>query len=133
MRSKLLIMSTAALLAGTLAAASQSIQPGGGAQEKGKPESSSPGTKSSAGARQQTQGQAERGQEVQKGKTQGQVRTRQQDNLKGKTEGQAERAQDNAQRQDRQPGEPQGQDRRPGRTQPRQCERQREGQDSGSG
>jgi Protein of unknown function (DUF1236) len=35
MRTKLLMMSTAALLAGTLAAASQSIQPGGGAQEKG--------------------------------------------------------------------------------------------------
>jgi hypothetical protein len=35
MRTKLLMMSTAALLAGTLTAASQSIQPGGGAQEKG--------------------------------------------------------------------------------------------------
>jgi Protein of unknown function (DUF1236) len=35
MRIKLLMMSTAALLAGTLAAASQSIQSGGGAQEKG--------------------------------------------------------------------------------------------------
>jgi hypothetical protein len=35
MRTKLLMMSTAALLAGTLAAASQSIQPGSGAQEKG--------------------------------------------------------------------------------------------------
>ena len=38
MRSKLLIMSTAALLAGTLAAAGQNIQPGGAggaAQEKG--------------------------------------------------------------------------------------------------
>jgi hypothetical protein len=35
MRTKLLMMSTAALLAGTLAAASQSIQPGGSAQEKG--------------------------------------------------------------------------------------------------
>jgi hypothetical protein len=34
--SKLLMMSTAALLAGTLAAASQSIQPGGGAQDKEK-------------------------------------------------------------------------------------------------
>ena len=89
MRSKLLIMSTAALLAGTLAAASQSIQPGGGAQEKGKPESSSPGTKPSAGARPQTQGQAERGQELQKGKTGT-------EDLKGKTEGQAERIQDNA-------------------------------------
>ena len=40
MRSKLLIMSTAALLAGTLAAAGQNIQPGGAggaAQEKGQP------------------------------------------------------------------------------------------------
>lgn len=35
MTSKLVMMSTAALLAGTLAAASQSIQPGGGAQDKG--------------------------------------------------------------------------------------------------
>jgi Protein of unknown function (DUF1236) len=34
MRTKLLMVSTAALLAGTLTAASQSIQPGGGAQEK---------------------------------------------------------------------------------------------------
>jgi DNA mismatch repair ATPase MutL len=33
--SKLVMMATAALMAGTLAAASQSVQPGGGAQEKG--------------------------------------------------------------------------------------------------
>jgi Protein of unknown function (DUF1236) len=99
MRSKLLIMSTAALLAGTLAAASQSVQPGGGAPEKGKPESSSPATKSNPGTRPQTQGQAERGQETQKGKTPAQAERgpdNAKDNLKGKTEGQAERVQDNA-------------------------------------
>src|SRR5580704_12059607 len=33
--SKILMMSTVAVLAGTLAAASQTLQPGGGAQEKG--------------------------------------------------------------------------------------------------
>ncbi|HEY6255764.1 MAG TPA: DUF1236 domain-containing protein [Xanthobacteraceae bacterium] len=38
MRTKLLMMSTAALLAGTLLAAGQSIQPGGSAQEKGAQE-----------------------------------------------------------------------------------------------
>ena len=94
MRSKLLIMSTAALLAGTLAAAGQTIQPGGGAQEKGKPESSSPAMKSNPGTRPQTQGQAERAQEVQKGKTPAQAERGTED-LKGKTEGQAERGQEN--------------------------------------
>jgi Protein of unknown function (DUF1236) len=44
MKSKLLMMSTVALLAGTLAAAGQSIQPGGGTQEKGA--SSGPGQSS---------------------------------------------------------------------------------------
>ena len=95
MRSKLLIMSTAALLAGTLAAASQSIQPGGGAQEKGKPESSSPGTQ--AGRRNppaDARPSGTRAKSVQKGKTQGQVERGTQD-LKGKTEGQAERGQEN--------------------------------------
>ncbi len=118
MRSKVLIMSTAALLAGTLAAASQSIQPGGGTQDKGKQESSSPGTKSSPGAREQTKGQAERGQEVQKGKTQGQVQ-RDQDNLKGKTQGQAERAQDNAKDKQKSPtqGQAREQDNLKGKTQ----------------
>jgi hypothetical protein len=91
MRSRLLIMSTAALLAGTLAAASQSIQPGGGAQEKGKPESSHSAMKSNASGREQTQGQAERGQELQKSKATGQA---EKNNLKGKTEGQAQRDQD---------------------------------------
>jgi len=110
MRSKLLMMSTAALLTGTLAAASQSILPngaGGAAQEK----SQSGSVKSNEGAREQapkasqmqregqdklkgqTQGQAGREQDK-TGKTQGQAE-REQDNVKGKTQGQAEHEQDN--------------------------------------
>jgi DNA mismatch repair ATPase MutL len=107
MRSKLLIMSTAALLAGTLAAASQSIQPGGQEKEKG---SSSQGVNPKDGARGQatkgaqaqpsrgeaSQGQAQRGdQDKLKGQTQGQVQ-RDQDKAKSSTQGQAERDQDNA-------------------------------------
>jgi Protein of unknown function (DUF1236) len=112
MRSKLLMMSTAALLAGTLAAASQSIQPGGtggATQEKSQPGSVKP----NEGAREQapkagqmqresqdklkgqTQGQAERDQDKPKGQTQGQA-GRDQDNVKGKSQGQAERDQDKA-------------------------------------
>jgi Protein of unknown function (DUF1236) len=106
MRSKLLIMSTAALLAGTLAAASQNIQPGGAGgatQEKGQPGSVKGSEAPKAGQMQregqgglkgQTQGQAERVQDNAKGKTQGQAE-RVQDNAKGKTQGQAERVQDN--------------------------------------
>jgi hypothetical protein len=111
MRSKLLMMSTAALLAGTLAAASQSIQPGGtggATQEKSQQGSVKP----NEGAREQapkagqmqregqdklkgqTQGQAGRDQDK-SGKTQGQAE-REQDNVKGKTQGQAERDQDKA-------------------------------------
>jgi hypothetical protein len=104
MKNKLLMISTAALLAGTLAAASQSIQPGGAGGDstlqKGKPESSSPAPKSNAGARDQgksqTQGQAERAPDIQKGKTQGEAA---QDKLKDKTQGQAERDQDKAKSQ----------------------------------
>jgi hypothetical protein len=104
MKNKILMMSTAALLAGTLAAASQSIQPGGAGGDstlqKGKPESSSPAPKSNAGARDQvksqTQGQAERAPDIQKGKTQGEAA---QDKLKDKTQGQAERDQDKAKSQ----------------------------------
>jgi hypothetical protein len=134
MRNKLLIMSTAALLAGTLAAASQSIQPGGGAQDKGRPESSNPGTKSSAGAREQTQGQAERIQDnakdKQKAKTEGQAQ-RDQDNLKGKTQGQAERAQDNI--KDNAKGKTQGQAERDQDKQKSQTQGQAREQDNKKG
>jgi hypothetical protein len=107
MRSKLLIMSTAALLAGTLAAASQNIQPGGAggaAQEKGQqgsvkgseaPKAGQMQREGQSGLKGQTQGQAERVQDNAKGKTQGQAE-RVEDNAKGKTQGQAERVQDNA-------------------------------------
>jgi hypothetical protein len=100
MRSKLLIMSTAALLAGTLAAAGQSIQPGGGAQEKGQ---SSQGTREEApkGAQKPGQvqkGQAERDLDKAKGKTQGQAQ-RDQDKSKSQTLGQAERDQDKSKSQ----------------------------------
>jgi hypothetical protein len=101
MRSKLLIMSTAALLAGTLAAASQNIQPGGGASgaapEKGQQGSlkSNEGTRAQAPSAQAPKaGQQREGSEL-KGQTQGQAE-RVQDNAKGKTQGQAERVQDDA-------------------------------------
>jgi hypothetical protein len=96
MRSKLLIMSTAALLAGTLAAASQSIQPGSAGQEKEKG-SSSQGVNPNGG----TRGQATKGAQAQPGREenrQGQVQ-RDQDKLKGQTQGQAERDQDKAKSQ----------------------------------
>jgi hypothetical protein len=123
MRSKLLMLSTAALLAGTLAAAGQSIQPGGGAQDKAQ-QGSSQGTKQTEGARDQapkggTQGQVQRDQDKQlkgqaqsepdkqksqtpgqvqrdqdkKGQTQGQAQS-DKDKPKGQTQGQAERDQD---------------------------------------
>jgi hypothetical protein len=96
MRSKLLIMSTAALLAGTVAAASQSIQPGG-TQEKGQ-QGRSQGTKSNEVGRDQvkglTQGEAERDQDKLKGKTQGQAERDQDKPKSKKTQGQAERGQD---------------------------------------
>jgi hypothetical protein len=110
MRSKLLMMSTAALLAGTLAAASQSIQPGGtggATQEKSQQGNvkANEGTrtqapKASQGGDQdrlkgQTQGQAGREQDKETSKTQGQAE-RVQDNAKGKTQGQAEHDQDKA-------------------------------------
>jgi Protein of unknown function (DUF1236) len=143
MRSKLLIMSTAALLAGTLAAASQSIQPGGAAPEKGQQ-----GLKSNEGTRDQatkggqaqrsrdedklkdkTQGQAERDLDKSKGKTQGQAERdldkakgqtqgqaeRDQDKLKGQTKGQAERDQDKA--KGRTQGQAADQDKQKGQTQ----------------
>ena len=98
MRSKLLMMSTAALLAGTLAAAGQSIQPGGGAQDKDKgQQGSSQGVKSNEGARDQapkdgTQGQVQRDQDK-KGQTQGQAQS-DQDKQKSPTQGQVQRDQD---------------------------------------
>jgi hypothetical protein len=98
MRSKLLIMSTAALLAGTLAAAGQSIQSGGGAQEKSQSsqgtEAPKAGQKAGPAQKSQTQGQAERDQD--KAKSQGQA---QRDQDKSKTQGQAQRDQDKAKSQ----------------------------------
>jgi hypothetical protein len=100
MRSKLLMMSTAALLAGTLAAASQSIQPGGGAQDKDKgQQGSSQGVKPNEGTREQapkggTQGQVQRDQDKQlKGQTKGQAQS-DQDKQKSQTQGQVQRDQD---------------------------------------
>jgi Protein of unknown function (DUF1236) len=49
MRTKLLMISSVALLAGTLAAAGQSVQPGGGAQEKGASSPMSPAGKEQSG------------------------------------------------------------------------------------
>jgi hypothetical protein len=90
------MMSTAALLAGTLAAASQSIQPGGGAQDKDKGQpSSSQGVKPTEGARDQapkggTQGQVQRDQDKQvKDQTQSEP-----DKQKSQTPGQVQRDQD---------------------------------------
>jgi hypothetical protein len=96
MRSKLLILSTAALLAGTLAAASQSIQPGSGAggasQEKEKGVQSNQIPK--GGQRSEDrQGQAQREQDKSKSESQGQAQ-RDQDKSKAQTQGQAERNQD---------------------------------------
>jgi Protein of unknown function (DUF1236) len=110
MRSKLLIMSTAALLAGTLAAAGQSIQPGSGAQEKAQ---SSQGTREEAPKAGQKQGQAQKGQaqrDQDKSKSQGQAERdldkskkgqaqRDQDKSKSQTQGQAERDQDKSKSQ----------------------------------
>jgi hypothetical protein len=96
MRSKLLMMSTAALLVGTLAAAGQSIQPGGAAQDKDKgQQGSSQGVKSNEGTRDQApkggaQGQVQRDQDKQlKGQAQSDL-----DKLKGQTQGQAQSEQD---------------------------------------
>ena len=152
MRSKLLIMSTAALLAGTLAAASQNIQPGGAggaggaAQEKGQqggvkgseaPKAGQMQRESQGGLKGQTQGQAERVQDNAKGKTQGQAE-RVQDNPKGKTQGQAERDQDKSKIQtqgDKSKIQTQGQnqrdqDRVQGREQDRTQQGEREGRSS---
>jgi hypothetical protein len=111
MTSKLVMMSTAALLAGTLAAASQSIQPGGGAPDKDKAQQgTSQGVKPTEGARDQapkggTQGQVQRdldkqlkGQaqsepDKQKGQTQGQAQS-DKDKPKAQTQGQVQRDQD---------------------------------------
>ena len=143
MRSKLLMMSTAALLAGTLAAAGQSIQPGGGAQDKDKGQpGGSQGVKSNEGARDQapkagtqgqvqrdqdkkgqTQGQAQSDQDKQKSPTQGQVQR--DHDKKGQTQGQAERDQDK-QKSQTQGQAPRDQDRQ-GQA-PRDQDRQRQGQ-----
>jgi hypothetical protein len=114
MRSKLLIMSTAALLAGTLAAAGQSIQPGG-AQEKGQ-QGSSQGVKSNEAQqdklKSQTQGQAQdkKGQaQDKKGQTQGQAQG-EQDKLKGQAQGQQDKPKGQAQgEQDKPKAQTQGQ------------------------
>ena len=70
MRNKILMLSTVALLAGTLAAAGQSIQPGGAGgatQEKGQQGS----VKGKEGAQAPKAGQVQReGQETLKGQTQ---------------------------------------------------------------
>jgi hypothetical protein len=95
------MMSTAALLAGTLAAAGQSILPGGGAQEKGqssqgtREEAPKGGQKQGQAQKSQTQGQAQRDQDKSKSQTEGQAE-RDLDKAKGKTQGQAERDQDKA-------------------------------------
>jgi Protein of unknown function (DUF1236) len=119
MRSKLLMMSTAALLAGTLAAAGQSIQPGGGAagtpqeKERGVQSNQIPKGGQTSGqtggqvqhnenrpgqaqreqdkSKVESQGQAQRDQD--KSKTQGQTE-RELDKSKGQTQGQVQRDQD---------------------------------------
>jgi hypothetical protein len=104
MRSKLLIMSTAALLAGTLAAASQSIQPGGAGgappeKEKGVQSNQIPKEIPKGGQLQRSedrQGQAQRDQEKSKVESQGQAE-REQD--KSKTQGQAQREPDKSKSQ----------------------------------
>jgi len=148
MRSKLLMMSTAALLAGTLAAASQSIQPGGSAQEKGQP-GSSQGVKSNEreqapkGAqaqpsREEGKGQAQSDQDKLKSQTKGQAQSdqdklkgqapRDQDKLKSQAQGQAPRDQDKAgqtqQGQTQQSRPQQGQTTQPGQTQQGQTTQQ---------
>jgi Protein of unknown function (DUF1236) len=117
MKSKLLIMSTAALLAGTLAAASQSNLPNGATPEKSQ-QGSSQGvnskeeiTKKGSQAQQdklkgQTQGQAQRDQDQLKGQSKGEP-----DKVKGKTQGQAQREPDKASSQ------PQGQEKDKAKTQ----------------
>jgi Protein of unknown function (DUF1236) len=102
MTSKLLMMSTAALLAGTLAAASQSIQPGSGAppeKEKGAQSNQMPKGGQAGGQMQRNevrQGQAQREQDKSKVESQGQA-PRDQD--KSKTQGQAERELDKSKSQ----------------------------------
>jgi Protein of unknown function (DUF1236) len=102
MRSKLLMMSTAALLAGTLAAAGQSAQPGGGTpqeKEKGVQSNQIPKGAQTGGQTQRSedrQGQTQRDQD--KSKTQGQAQ-REPDKSKSQTQGQAERDQDKAKSQ----------------------------------
>jgi hypothetical protein len=101
MRSKILMISTAALLAGTLAAAGQSIQPGGGAggaaaeKEKGVQSNQIP----KGGQMQRSedrQGQAQRDQDKSKVESQGQA---QRDQDKSKTQGQAQREPDKSKSQ----------------------------------
>jgi uncharacterized protein DUF1236 len=101
MRSKLLMMSTAALLAGTLAAAGQSIQPGGGAagtpQEKEKGAQSNQIPKGGQVQRNESRpGQAQREQDKSKVESQGQA---QRDQDKSKTQGQTERELDRSKSQ----------------------------------
>jgi Protein of unknown function (DUF1236) len=104
MRSKLLMISTAALLAGTLAAAGQSVQPGPGTpqdKEKGVQSNQIPkGGQTGAPTGGQTQrGEDRQGQANQdKSKTQGQAQ-REPDKSKSQTQGQAERDQDKAKSQ----------------------------------
>jgi hypothetical protein len=115
MRSKLLMLSTAALLAGTLAAAGQSIQPGGAGgappeKEKGVQSNQIPKSgqmqrsedRQGQAQRDQDkstpQGQAQRELDKSKSQTQGQVQ-RDQDKTKSQTQGQTERDQDKSKSQ----------------------------------
>src|SRR5260370_10749458 len=137
------MMSTAALLAGTLAAASQSIQPGGSAQEKGQP-GRSQGVKSNEvkegakGAQAQPsseegKGQAQSDQDKLKSQTKGQAQSdqdklkgqapRDQDKLKSQAQGQAPRDQDKAKSQTQ--GQAPREQERQGQTQQGQTQQSR--------
>jgi hypothetical protein len=104
MRSKLLMISTAALLAGTLAAAGQSVQPGGGTpqeKEKGVQSNQIPKGGQTGGQMQRNedrQGQAQRDQDKSKAESQGQAQ-RDQDKSKSQTQGQAQREPDKSKSQ----------------------------------
>jgi hypothetical protein len=104
MRSKLLMISTAALLAGTLAAAGQSVQPGGGTpqeKEKGVQSNQIPKGGQTGGQMQRNedrQGQAQRDQDKSKAESQGQAQ-RDQDKSKSQTQGQAQRELDKSKSQ----------------------------------
>jgi hypothetical protein len=104
MKSKLLMISTAALLAGTLAAAGQSNQrePGSASQEKGVQSNQvpkgAPAARSEDKSKVQGQGQAQRDQDKSKAPSQGQAQ-RDQDKSKGQTQGQTERDQDKSKSQ----------------------------------